>query len=92
MSFTSKAPVDARAKAESKFHLAERRKSEADQALTEARAVKNAENQKTARLKALRLAKEEADRAAAAAAPPPVKVPPKRKLRIVASPKVAATA
>ena len=38
MSFSSKAPTDARAKAESKFHLAERRKSEADQALTEARA------------------------------------------------------
>ena len=34
-----------------------------------------------ARLKALRLAKEEADRAAAAAAPPPVKAPAKRKLR-----------
>jgi hypothetical protein len=82
MSFSSKAPADARAKAESKFHLAERRKSEADQALGEARAAKNAEAQKTARLKALRLAKEEADRAAAAAAPPPVKAPAKRKARV----------
>ncbi len=84
MSFGSKAPADARAKAESKFHLAERRKSEADQALTEARSAKNAETAKTARLKALRLAKEEADRAAAAAAPQPVKAAPKRKLRATA--------
>lgn len=83
MSFSSKAPADARAKAESKFHLAERRRSEADQALTEARAAKNAESQKTARLKALRLAKEEADRAAAAATPAPVKAPSRRKLRAV---------
>ena len=81
MSFGSKAPADARAKAESKFHLAERRKSEADQALTEARTAKNAETAKTARLKALRLAKEEADRAAA---PPPVKAAAKRKLRATA--------
>ncbi len=85
MSFSSKAPADARAKAESKFHLAERRKSEADQALGEARAAKNAEAQKTARLKALRLAKEEADRAAAAAAPPPIKAPAKRKARVAAT-------
>ena len=85
MSFSSKAPADARAKAESKFHLAERRKTEADQALGEARAAKNAESQKTARLKALRLAKEEADRAAAAAAPPPVKAPAKRKARVAVS-------
>lgn len=85
MSFSSKAPADARAKAESKFHLAERRKSEADQALGEARAAKSAEAQKTARLKALRLAKEEADRAAAAAAPPPVKAPAKRKARVAAT-------
>ncbi len=85
MSFSSKAPADARAKAESKFHLAERRKTEADQAVTEARAAKNAESQKTARLKALRLAKEAEDRAAAAAAPPPVKAAPKRKVRAVAT-------
>lgn len=85
MSFSSKPPADARARAESKFHLAERRKSEADQALTEARAAKTAESQKTARLKALRLAKEEADRAAAAAAPPPVKAPAKRKVRVAAT-------
>ena len=87
-SFTAPADArvkDARAKAESKFHLAERRKSEADQALTEARAAKTAESQKTARLKALRLAKEEADRAAAAAAPPPVKTAAKRKPRLVAT-------
>lgn len=84
MSFSSKAQGDVRAKAESKFHLAERRKSEADQALTEVRAAKTAESQKTARLKALRLAKEEADRAAAAAAPPPTKAAPKRKLRVAA--------
>ncbi|WP_237478709.1 hypothetical protein [Lichenibacterium dinghuense] len=82
-----KAPADARAKAESKFHLAERRKSEADQALGEARAARTAEAQKTARLKALRLAKEEADRAAAAAAPKaaPAKAPPKRKARVAAT-------
>ncbi|WP_207210648.1 hypothetical protein [Lichenibacterium minor] len=85
MSFSSKAPADARAKAESKFHLADRRKSEADQAVGEARAAKNAEAQKTARLKALRLAKEEADRAAAAAAPPAVKAPAKRKARVAAT-------
>lgn len=85
MSSRSTAPADARARAESKFHLAERRKSEADQAVMEARAAKTAESQKTARLKALRLAKEEADRAAAAAAPPPVKAPAKRKARLVAT-------
>ena len=79
MSF-GKATADARAKAESKFHLAERRKSEAEQATTEARAVKNAEAAKTARLRALRLAKEEADRVTAAAAPP-VKAPAKRKAK-----------
>ena len=81
MSF-GKASADARAKAESKFHLAERRKSEAEQAITEARASKNAEAVKTARLRALRLAKEEADRATAAAAPPPVKNSAKRKAKV----------
>ena len=86
MSSSSKVSADARARAESKFHLAERRKSEADQALFEARAAKTAETQKTARLKALRLAKEEADRAAAAAAPPPPAKPAaKRKVRAAAT-------
>jgi hypothetical protein len=85
MSFSSKVHSDARAKAESKFHLGERRKTGADQAMTEARAAKTAEIQKTARLKALRLAKEAADREAAAAAPPPVKTPPKRKTRATAT-------
>ena len=81
MSF-GKASADARAKAESKFHLAERRKSEAEQAVTEARASKNAEAMKTARLRALRLAKEEADRLTAAAAPPPAKTSVKRKSKV----------
>ena len=85
MSFSSKAPAEARARAESKFHLAERRKSEADQALNEARAARVAETQKTARLKALRLAKEEADRAAAAAAPAPAKAPARRRTRAAAT-------
>ena len=80
MSF-GKATPDARAKAESKFHLAERRKSEAEQAITEARASKNAESAKTARLRALRLAKEEADRLTAAAAVPAVKAAGKRKVK-----------
>ncbi len=46
MSSSSTAPADARARAESKFHLAERRKSEADQAVMEARAAKTAESRR----------------------------------------------
>ena len=80
MSF-GKASADARAKAESKFHLAERRKSEAEQAVNEARASKSAEAVNTARLRALRRAKEEADRVTAAAAPPPLKGSAKRKAK-----------
>ena len=60
----------ARAKAEARFQVTEQRKTDAEKAMQDIRDAKTAELAKTVRLRALRLAKEEADRAAAAAAPP----------------------
>ncbi len=66
---------DAMAKAEVKFQQVARRKLEADQAMKDQMIARESETNKTARLRALRLAKEEADREAAAElaanAPPP---------------------
>jgi hypothetical protein len=66
---------DALAKAEVKFQQVARRKLEADQALKDQMMARESEASKTTRLRALRLAKEEADREAAAVlaanAPPP---------------------
>ena len=68
----------ARAQAEARFKLNEQRKSDAEKVWAEVQAGKAAELAKTDRLRALRLAKEEADRALAAAAPTGTK-PSRRK-------------
>jgi hypothetical protein len=59
----------ARAQAEARFKMAEQRKTDADKVWAEMEAGRAAEIAKTDRLRALRLAKEAADREAAAAAP-----------------------
>ena len=63
----------ARARAEERFRVREQRATEADKAMQDIASAKVAERAKTERLRALRLAKEEADREAAAAQPVPVK-------------------
>ena len=60
----------ARTQAEARFKMAEQRKTDAEKVWAEMEAGRAAELAKTDRLRALRLAKEEADRATAAAAPP----------------------
>ena len=60
---------DARARAEARFKLSEERRTDAEKVMQDLREAKSAESEKTTRLRALRLAKEEADRAAIAAAP-----------------------
>ena len=68
---TGKIDTDAaRARAEARFQAGEQRKSDAEKVMQEIRDAKVAELAKTERLKALRVAKEVADREAAAAAPP----------------------
>lgn len=68
---TTKTPSDeARARAEARFKLTEERRTDAEKVMHDVRAAKLAEGEKTVRLRALRLAKEETDRAAAEAAPP----------------------
>lgn len=63
----------ARVRAEERFRVREQRATDADQAMRDIAVARDAERAKTERLRALRLAKEEADRVAAAAAPAPVK-------------------
>ena len=53
---------EARARAEARFKLNEQRKTDAEKAMAEVEAHRAAELEKTVRLRALRLAKEEADR------------------------------
>lgn len=84
MGSETNATADARARAEAKFHLAERRKTEAEQVMSEVNAAKMAEMAKTARLRALRLAKEEEERAAAATARAAKPVPGSRRKRVTA--------
>ena len=60
----------ARTQAEARFKMAEQRKTDAEKVWAEMEAGRAAELAKTDRLRALRLAKEEADRATAAAARP----------------------
>lgn len=62
-----------RTRAEERFRVREQRASDADKAMQDIAAAKDAERAKTERLRALRLAKEEADREIAAAQPAPVK-------------------
>lgn len=66
-------PDAARARADERFKVKEQRATDAKQVMQEVAAAKTAERAKTERLKSLRLAKEEADRAAALAAGPVVK-------------------
>ena len=61
-------------RAQAAFHKKEAQAREGATAMAEYKAAANAERAKTERLKAMRLAKEAADREAAAKAPPP---PPK---------------
>ncbi|HEY6024874.1 MAG TPA: hypothetical protein VIV34_11955 [Pseudolabrys sp.] len=61
-------------RAQAAFHKKEAQAREGASAMAEYKAASNAERAKTERLRALRLAKEAADREAAASAPPP---PPK---------------
>ena len=58
-------------RAQAAFHKKEAQAREGASAMAEYKAAANAERAKTERLKALRLAKEAADREAAAKAPPP---------------------
>jgi len=68
----SKSPKDLE-RAQAAFHKKEAQQREGAVAMAEYRAAGAAERAKTERLRALRLAKEEAERKAEAAAPPPVK-------------------
>ena len=63
-------------RAQAAFHKKEAQAREGASATAEYKAAANAERAKTERLRALRLAKEAADREAAANAPPPVAKPP----------------
>ncbi len=63
-------PAIAQARAEERFKLKEQRAADARQVIDEVTAAGVAERIKTARLRELRLAREQAEQAAAAAAPP----------------------
>jgi hypothetical protein len=80
--FVSKSAKDME-RAQAAFHKKEIQAREGATATAEYKAAANAERAKTERLKALRLAKEAAEREAAANAPPPAPKP-------AAKPKVAA--
>ena len=66
-------------RAQAAFHKKEAQAREGATAMAEYKAAGAAERAKTERLKALRLAKEAADREAAAKTPPPAKPPAKSK-------------
>jgi hypothetical protein len=72
-------PRDARKKAQNHFEAAEARTTLVKQIVQAENAALDA---RTAKLRALRLAKEEADRAAAAANPPPEPTKKPRKKRV----------
>lgn len=63
-------PVELRQRAEARFKLAEQRQTDAARAMSDVKLARDAETTKTARLRALRLAKEAADREIVAAKPP----------------------
>ena len=69
--FVSKSPKDME-RAQAAFHKKEMQQREGAVAMAEYNAANTAMRAKTERLRALRLAKEEQDRAAAENAPPPV--------------------
>ncbi len=70
-----KSPKEMQEKADATFKRKEIQAREATKAMSDYEAANAAEREKTARLKAQRLAKEAADLAAAAAAPPPAPKP-----------------
>jgi hypothetical protein len=72
--FVSKSTKDME-RAQAAFHKKEIQAREGATAMAEYQAAGNAERAKTERLRALRLAKEAADREAAANAPPPTSKP-----------------
>ena len=76
--FVSKSTKDME-RAQAAFHKKEVQAREGATAMAEYKAAGNAERAKTERLRALRLAKESADREAAANAPPPAVKPGKSK-------------
>jgi len=75
--FVSKSTKDME-RAQAAFHKKEVQAREGASATAEYKAAGQAERAKTERLRALRLAKEAADREAAANAPPPATKPPAR--------------
>jgi hypothetical protein len=75
---------DKRINAESRFARTQKRADDASQAMKDAQAEVKRVEDNTQRLRALRLAKEAADRAAAAANPPPAKSKAKAKSRATA--------
>lgn len=70
---------EARARAEARFKLTEQRKTDAEKAMAEVNAHRTAELEKTVRLRALRLAKEESDRQQVPVAKPRAKPRAKTK-------------
>jgi hypothetical protein len=73
---------EAKIRAQRNFAKLEQRRQEAESALEAVRAERQAVAEKTARLRALRLAKEAADAAAVMKAPPqPVKTPRVRRAK-----------
>ena len=77
-------------RAQAAFHKKEAQAREGASAMAEYKAASNAERVKTERLRALRLAKEAAEREAAANAPPPPPKPVKTaKLKVVSKAKAA---
>ena len=63
-----KTPTEAaREKAEQRFRVTEQRRSDAEKVMADLAVAKDAEREKTVRLRALRMAKEDADRTAQAA-------------------------
>ncbi len=75
----------AKTDAESRYAKAQKRAQDATEAQAEATAEARRVDQKTERLRALRLAKEEADRVAKAALPPKKKAKPRAKKAAVDS-------
>lgn len=73
MSGTRLSPEETQLRAQSRATLAAQRRAEAETALEALRLEQAAIRERTARLRALRLAKEAADAEIAAASPPPAK-------------------
>ncbi len=79
MSSTRLSPEESQLRAQSRATLAAQRKAEAETVLEALRLEQTATQERTARLRALRLAKEAADAEAVAAAPTPAKSSTRRR-------------